>query len=83
MERKKDAKASTAAIRTCRYQSLILQRLQPTHRSLAVCEAALEGGHDHVFMLLLDDLRGCREYPKGILALCLVLRLTCLEQCAQ
>jgi hypothetical protein len=43
------------------------------HLGLAVREAALEGSHDHIFMLLLDDLRGGGEYPEGVLALRWVL----------
>jgi hypothetical protein len=57
--------------------------MQCTHRSLAVCEAALEGAHDDIFVLLFNDLRGRGKYPKGILALVCVWRLACLEQCAE
>jgi hypothetical protein len=53
------------------------------YRCLAVGKAALEGSHDHIFVLLLDDLRGCREYPEGVLALRGVCGLAGLEQCAQ
>jgi hypothetical protein len=55
----------------------------PTHRSLAIGETALEGGNDHILMLLLDDLWCSREYPEGVLALGWVLRLTRLEEGAQ
>jgi hypothetical protein len=57
--------------------------MREKYRCLAVGKAALEGGHDHVLMLLLDDLRGCRKDPKGVLALRGVWGLACLEQGAQ
>lgn len=84
MERKKDAKASTAAIRTwpaCKPESRSCT--QDTYRSLAVPKTALEGSDDHILVLLLDDLRCRREYPEGGLALCWVLRLASLEEGSQ
>jgi hypothetical protein len=83
MERKNEANASTAAMRTYACKFVLFEGMQYTHRGLAVCESSLEGAHDHVLVLLLDNLRGCGEYPKGILALVCVWRLACLEQCAQ
>ena len=83
MERKKDAKASTEAIRTCQGQLTDDCMCKLTHRSLAVCKTALEGVHDHIFMLLFDNLRRRGEYPKRVLTLGWILRLTGLEQCAQ
>lgn len=57
--------------------------MRKTNRCLAVGKAALESSQDYVLMLLLDDLRGCREYPEGVLALRGVCGLACLEQRAQ
>ena len=83
MERKKDAKASTAAIRTCQGKQEFAQRAQNTHRGFAVSKSALEGRHDDIFMLLLDDLWCGGEYPERVLALCGILRLAGLEQGSQ
>lgn len=75
MERKKEAKASTAAIRTCccQWAPEKANGGLGLYRSVAVGEAALEGAHDDVFMLLLYYAGRCREDAEGGLALpCIV-----------
>ena len=54
-----------------------------THRSLAVSKAALEGAHDYILMLLLNDLWCGGEYPEGSLTASRILGLAELEQSSQ